>query len=545
MHKKTKTKPIEPFRKAALELADLANSICQENNIKYTLLGETLWGAAQDNGFLPWESTIKIGMFYNDYIRFIDICKKKLNETQYYIIDSETGEQFEEVFSRLAKRSKVTLPELRKKDEVYYDYHIEIIPIFYAGDTLREYKEMYKNFVYHRKIVSAFKIATDTIKLKNVIRMARRYYYYKRRTANSFLKLKECLMKYNNQATKYVLIPSLFKQKQCVRHAKTYDRLEKVSFEGHEYFAIANAMEWVEDFYGKKRMEVISRSPINKATLEGPETLRRIQLIELEMLIELDRICRKHNLKYTLATGTLLGAVRHGGFIPWDDDIDVCMLYEDYKRFIEIANTELDSKRFFVRTQETDKDCNLTFAQIKRNNTVFLREGRGEFNTHRGVFIDIFPLFNGSTHRIIHCFQDRICKFFKTMTWAHMGAQSERHPIKKWYYTQLARVSNKKSYLLFLRFATMIKRENNNVAFLSIMRNPIEKAPTKRSSYENLIEMNFEGHSFFVPKDYKEILSYYYSEDYMRYPVVGARVAKHLPNVINIGDLYKFSKDAK
>ena len=251
--------------------------------------------------------------------------------------------------------------------------------------------------------------------------MAKRQYYYKHRTKDSFIKLKECLLKYNYQPTKYVLIPSLLEQKDCVRLVETYDCLEKVSFEGNQYFGITNAMEWVEDYYSEKEMNAISKAPINKATLEGPETLRWIQLIELEMLIGLDRICRKYNLKYSLATGTLLGAVRHGGFIPWDDDIDVCMLYEDYKRFIEIAPTELDTEKSFIKTQETDEDCNLIFAQIKRNDTIFLREGRNEFKTHKGVFIDIFSLFNGSKYRVIHCFQDRISKFFKTMTWAHMG----------------------------------------------------------------------------------------------------------------------------
>lgn len=540
MRKNTKTKRNEPSRKVALELADLADGICQENNIKYTLLEGALWGAVKSNGFLPWESTIRMGMFYDDYIRFLDICKVKLKGTQYSIMDSNSCEQFEEVFARLTKRSKVVLSESRKKDEIYYDYYIEIIPIFYAGNTLREYKRMYKDFLNCQKTISVFKIAPDTVKFKNVLKMAIRHYYYKLRTKDSFINLKECLLKYNHEPTKYVLIPTISEQKGCARRAQTYRDLKRINFEGNEYSSITDGLEWVEDYYGKKEMKAISRQPINKATLEGPEILRRIQLIELEMLIELDRICRKNNIKYTLTTGTLLGAVRHGGFVPWDDDIDVCMLYEDYKRFLEIVPTEIDTKKFFVRTQETDRDCNLTFAQIKRNDTIFLREGRDEFKSHMGVFIDIFPLFNGSESWVIHRFQDKITKFFKTMTWAHMGAQSERRPIIRWYYMQLARVSNKKSYSLFLKFATMIKNINDNVAFLSIMRNPIGKAPTKRSSYEELIEMDFEGNYFFVPKNYKEILRYYYSDDYMRYPVVRARSAKHLPNTIDIGDLHKF-----
>lgn len=535
-----RAKKIEPFRETSLELADLAANICKECGIKYTLLTRALWGAAECKGYLPWSSGIQIGMFYNDFKKFIEVCKTKLKGTQYYIIDSDNCEQFEEVYVRLAKRSRVILPEHRKKDEIYYDYYIDIIPIFYAGNTRKEYRKVYKGYRYYKRCLSAFKILPDTVKLKNLLHMMKRAYYYKRRSQNCYDRMQKCLLRYNDAPTKYVILPYMSKQKGIVRLAETYNNLEEVTFEGHKYTAVRDAMQWVEDFYGKKKMKYLSETPVNQATLEGPELLRRIQLIELEMLLEFDRICRKHNLKYTLAWGTLLGAIRHGGFIPWDDDVDVLMLYEDYRRFLEIAPQELDTEKFFLRTIETDKDCNLTFAQIKRNNTVFLRAGRENYNTHKGVFMDILPLFNGSKSTVVHYFQHKICRFFKTMTWAHMGANSERNPIKRWYYLQLARVPNNKSYSLFLKFATMIKEKSENLAYLSVVRNPKCKAITKRSNYEDLIEVDFEGHSFYAPKNYDEILRYAYSDDYLRYPSLFARHAKHLPGVIDIGDLYRF-----
>ena len=75
-------------------------------------------------------------------------------------------------------------------------------------------------------------------------------------------------------------------------------------------------------------------------------TLREIQLAELEILIEFDRICKLHNLKYSLAAGTLLGAIRHKGFIPWDDDIDVCMPRPDYEKFIELFRSSVNTAKF-------------------------------------------------------------------------------------------------------------------------------------------------------------------------------------------------------
>ena len=84
------------------------------------------------------------------------------------------------------------------------------------------------------------------------------------------------------------------------------------------------------------------------------KTLRAMQEIELEGLKEIDRICRKHGIEYSLSGGTCLGQVRHGGFIPWDDDIDVDMMAGEFERFMAVAAEELDRSRFFLYSRETE-----------------------------------------------------------------------------------------------------------------------------------------------------------------------------------------------
>jgi len=124
-----------------------------------------------------------------------------------------------------------------------------------------------------------------------------------------------------------------------------------------------------------------------------PETLRKAQLIMLDMLIEFDAICRKHQLQYWLDSGTLLGAVRHQGFIPWDDDIDVSMPLEDYNSFLQIAQSELSSNIFF-QTSETDKNFKFDYAKLRSNKAsiVEFHEKDNQINYHQGVFVDIFPM---------------------------------------------------------------------------------------------------------------------------------------------------------
>ena len=85
------------------------------------------------------------------------------------------------------------------------------------------------------------------------------------------------------------------------------------------------------------------------------KTLNALQKIELEGLKEIDRICRKYNIKYSLGGGTCLGQVRHGEIIPWDDDIDVDMTAENYDKFMKVAPIELDENAFFLRCRKTDK----------------------------------------------------------------------------------------------------------------------------------------------------------------------------------------------
>lgn len=121
--------------------------------------------------------------------------------------------------------------------------------------------------------------------------------------------------------------------------------------------------------------------------------LRKVQLIQLSIATEIKRICDKNDIDYFLDSGTLLGAVRHKGFIPWDDDMDIGMTRENYNRFIEAAKTDLGDE-FFLQTWETDKYYPMPFAKVRKNGTLFVEENFDKAKFHQGIYVDVFPYDN-------------------------------------------------------------------------------------------------------------------------------------------------------
>ena len=129
---------------------------------------------------------------------------------------------------------------------------------------------------------------------------------------------------------------------------------------------------------------------INRSKPYKKEVLEHLHRVQIEMIQDLDRVCKKYEIPYFAAFGTALGAVRHQGFIPWDDDSDVGMLRKDYDRFLEIAEKELGD-HYRILTPEVDKRyaCNVT--KLQRKGTVFISHLSKNLKCEQCIFIDIFP----------------------------------------------------------------------------------------------------------------------------------------------------------
>ena len=126
--------------------------------------------------------------------------------------------------------------------------------------------------------------------------------------------------------------------------------------------------------------------------------LRRHQLRMLEMLKYIDWVCKKHNIKYWLCSGTLIGAVRHGGFIPWDDDVDIEMLSEDYKKFVKVMEKE-PQVDYVLQTHKTDKDYFAPYGKLRDLHSEIKENHSNDlYYKYHGCYIDIFVIEPSSSY---------------------------------------------------------------------------------------------------------------------------------------------------
>ena len=279
-----------------------------------------------------------------------------------------------------------------------------------------------------------------------------------------------------------------------------------------------------------------------------PKEFRRLQLVGLEILTEVDRVCRKHNINYVIFCGTLLGAVRHKGYIPWDDDADVAMLREDYEKFKSVL-CDLNPDICFLQDHETDPEYRWGYSKVRRTGTTYIRLGQEHLKNKTGIFIDIFPLDDVPKSIPGQMIQDFFCYFCRKVLWSEVGKYQEKGIKKMWF----SLISNISPNTIYKWLGYYIKKSNNstpnrvrNLLFPSIgklyIHNPINvRYGMPKNWFLERIEYDFEGHKFYGTKDYDSILNYTY-DDYMTLPPVEKRL-QHAPvSYIDFGDTPKVDK---
>lgn len=253
--------------------------------------------------------------------------------------------------------------------------------------------------------------------------------------------------------------------------------------------------------------------------------LKQLQKIELEMLVELDRICRKYRIKYSLDGGTLLGAVRHKGFIPWDDDADVIMLRKEYMKFRKVCKKELDQTRFFLQDYQSDPQYRWGYAKLRRKNTKFVRPGQVGLK-QQGVFLDILVADNvpdGYVSRRIHHF---LCFMIRKVLYSEVGRRQASNVILKCIYRILSRIPRDSVFRIRNRLAAKTNRIRTELISHYTLEYPKRcRYGLPRKCFDEMVEMEFEGKMFYGFRAYHLYLTMYYG-DYMTLPPKKEQIPK-------------------
>ncbi len=244
------------------------------------------------------------------------------------------------------------------------------------------------------------------------------------------------------------------------------------------------------------------------------------KIVQLNMLIEIDKFCRDNNIKYALSCGTLIGAVRHNGFIPWDDDVDITMPYEEMIRF----KTKFKSETMVYCDINTTSGYEFPFARIANTKTY---SKKGLIARDYGVCIDLYPIIECSSDKSVLNFKLSECNqlfkyYVQALNWhrrllKYLPLPSINYPL----YSYIT-----KKYASFFIDKIM---EKGGGSFYQI-GGPLPiffKNYWSFDPFESLIEVQFEGHRFFSPARYNEFLTVRYG-NFMKLPPENQRHPYHM-----------------
>ena len=285
--------------------------------------------------------------------------------------------------------------------------------------------------------------------------------------------------------------------------------------------------------------------------------IKEVWAIEIDLLMQLDEVCKKHNLKYYITDGTMLGTVRHKGFIPWDDDIDVTMFRDDYEKLLKVAETEFKYP-YFLQTEYSDPGCLRGHAQLRNSATTgILKTEEGKFKFNQGLFLDVFVMDNVIDDKKLYEQQKKDAekyrkravkyarwstRYYKQNTW-QSKVKGILYPVVNTFLRK-TKLEEKN----FRKFEEVCKRYNNmETKYVTTLEFSvdIERWGKRLKSYFDKVEyMPFEFIKLPISVDYDEMLR----NDYGDYMVFKKGASAHGDMIIDTDRSYteyinKITKD--
>ena len=253
--------------------------------------------------------------------------------------------------------------------------------------------------------------------------------------------------------------------------------------------------------------------------------MKRVWAVYLDMYLSFAEVCEKYGFKYFPLAGTLLGAMRHDGFIPWDDDMDVGMMREDYEEFLKVAAKDFKHP-LFLQTPFTDTDYYLTWSQIRNSTTTGISQTTNHRRFNQGLFLDIFPIdfCNPDTvdenWKLIYCCAKR-CGTYMRKGSSHLNERMKKdavdfftdNPMKEWETVQ--KIASNPEY-----------KGSGYVCNAVFTGYPIVKLMFPASGFDSTFMHEFEKIQIPIPSGWEEQLKIQFG-NYMEFPPIEARGIRH------------------
>ena len=253
------------------------------------------------------------------------------------------------------------------------------------------------------------------------------------------------------------------------------------------------------------------------------EDFRKMQLTELDMLVEFDKVCRKYNINYVLFGGSLLGAVRHRGYIPWDDDADIGMLREDYETFKKHKD-EMNPNICFFQDHDTDHEYRWEYGKLRRTGSTYVRVGQEHLKCKTGIFVDVFQWMIFRFQLLVKCFSC-IAIVCRKILWAEVAKVNTVGFLED-MVNLLSKIPADFAFHGYEKYSKKSRNSSpNRVRCLGFpatgmlyKKNPLnERYGMPKSWFTDRAEYMFEGKKLYSSKDYDTVLKYIYG-DYMKLP---------------------------
>ena len=253
--------------------------------------------------------------------------------------------------------------------------------------------------------------------------------------------------------------------------------------------------------------------------------LQHLQKVILEIVKDIDDLCKRNNIEYYLFGGSAIGSVRHNGFIPWDDDLDIVMDYHNYEKFINVCRTQLDADKYYF--QQALIDWPMLYSKVRLKGTVFEEPGAyGEDITKRGIFVDVFKLDNAPSSSFLRRWQYVCGKYFLSYALLQRGYKEASFMKKVLMYSSYP-LKFKPLYLFFAHQLVKYNHQKTDMFVSFGARFRYKHSFFRKDLFSNPIYLPFDNIQLPVPEKYDELLSQLYG-DYMTPPPKEQQIGSHL-----------------